>query len=96
MQKDCVHDVEEQRDQVIAPWVKTVKLIGETLDQPAERLVDAAFERREGESDLRPAQTSARVVLENPLLVVPIDEPVLEHRRKGDPDACHEHAPDRP
>ena len=66
MQEDHVHDVEEEGDQVIAPRVEAVELVGETLDQPAERLVDAAGERREGEPDLFPAQTSERVVLENP------------------------------
>jgi hypothetical protein len=40
-----------------APWVEAEKLVGETLGQPAERLVDAALERRERESDLFPAQT---------------------------------------
>ena len=67
MQEDHVHDVEEEADQVIAPRVEAEKLVGETLDQPAERLVDAALERREGELDLFPAQTSERVVLENPV-----------------------------
>ena len=59
--------MEEEADQVIAPRVEAEELVGETLDQPAERLVDAARERREGELDLFPAQTSERVVLENPV-----------------------------
>ena len=80
MQEDHVHDVEEETDQVIAPRVEAEELVGETLDQPAKRHVDAAGERREGELDLFPAQTSVRVILENALVIVPIDEPVAEDR----------------
>jgi hypothetical protein len=78
MQEDHIHDVEEEADQVIAPRVEAVKLVRETVDQPPERLVNAVGERREGEPYLVPAQTSERVVLENALMVVPIDEPVAE------------------
>ncbi len=43
MQEDHVHDMEEQGDQVIAPRVEAGELVGETLEQPADRLVDAAL-----------------------------------------------------
>ena len=80
MQEDHVHDVEEEADQVIAPRVEAEELVGETLDQPAERHVDAADERREGEPDLFPAQTSERVILDNHQAVVPVDKPIAEDR----------------
>ena len=41
---------------MIAPRVQTVKRVGQALDQPAERLIEAAAERREGEPDLFPAK----------------------------------------
>ena len=78
MQQDHVHDVEEEANQVIAPRIEAEELVGETLDQPAERHVDTAGERREGETDLFPAQTSKRVILEYAQAVVPINEPVAE------------------
>ncbi len=96
MSEDHVYDVKEEADQVIAPWVKAEKLVGETLDQPAKRLVDTTFERREREPDLFPAQPPERVVLQNPVLVVPIHEPIAEDRRECDPDTRDKHGPDRP
>ena len=76
MQEDHVRDVEDEADQVIAPRFEAEELISQALDQPAERLIDAALERREGKSDLFPTQTAERIVLQDPLRVIPINEPV--------------------
>ena len=80
VQQDDVDEMEQHRSDVIAPRVEAEYFIGEALDQPADRLADAAGEVRECELDLLPAETAERIVLKNLRLVVPVDEAVIEHR----------------
>ena len=86
IQDDGVGGVEEQAGQVVTSRVEFPEDILRLEEQPGQRLVNAEPERSPGPLHLGCAQTTEIGVVEEVLIVVPIDEAVVQGGDEGGDD----------
>ena len=83
IQDHGVGNVEEQAGQVVTTWVEFPEDILRLEEQPRQRLVNAEPERSPGPLHLGQPQTTEIGVVEEVLIVVPIDEAVVQGGDEG-------------
>ena len=84
IQDHGVGDLKEQAGEVVTSRVELAEDILHLEEQPRQRLVNAEPERTPGPLHLGCAQTTEIGVVEEVLIVVPIDEAVVQGGDEGD------------
>src|ERR1700676_3913960 len=73
IQDDGVEGIEDEAGEVVSPGLEVPEDVLDFQDYPGQGLVDADEEGGPGPADLGPAEATERKVLEEVLVVVPVD-----------------------